>query len=307
MKTLSIIVPVYYNEQSLPFLYTELVKVEQQLEQKGVKLELIFVDDGSGDNSFNELMKIKFQRNETKIIKLTRNFGSVHASKTGLQFVTGDCFMILPADLQDPPELALEMVDKWLAGSKYVIAARASRDDPFMGKVLASFYYKLLRLFVVKDYPQGGYDVALMDRVILPYMQQSSKNINTPLLAYWLGFKPEIIPYNRLPRLHGKSRWTLMKRIKFFIDSILGFSIAPIRFISVIGLIVSLFSFAYGITVVISALLGKVAVPGFSTLAALISFLLGLIIIMLGMIGEYIWRIFDETNKRPETVIDEIY
>jgi dolichol-phosphate mannosyltransferase len=307
VKTISVVIPVYYNEQSLPLLYAELIEVERTLLQRAIQLELIFVDDGSGDCSLRELLEIKRQRPEAKIIKLTRNFGAIHASKTGFQFVSGDCFMILAADLQDPPELLLTLADRWLAGAKYIVCARGDREDSKETMIFANLYYKLLRLFVIKDYPAGGYDLALMDRCMLPYMQNSSKNINTPLFAYWLGFKPEVVEYRRRKRIHGRSRWTFTKKLKFFIDSILGFSIVPIRFISMLGLIISLLSFVYGLVVVVNAFLGNTDVRGFATIVALISFLLGLIIIMLGVIGEYIWRIFDEVNKRPESVIDEIY
>ncbi|MBI3607908.1 MAG: glycosyltransferase family 2 protein [Nitrospirae bacterium] len=306
MKRVSVIIPVYYNEGSLPLLFAELQKVEDRLLAQQLGLELIFVDDGSGDASLAELLKIKQKRTETKVVKLTRNFGAVHASKTGFRFVTGDCFTILAADLQDPPELILTMVEKWLAGSKYVICARKERHDPWLSKVFAAIYYRLIRFFVVEDYPQRGYDVALMDRSLLPYLQNSGKNINTPLYAYWLGFKPTIIEYTRQKRVYGKSRWTFFKRIKFFMDSMVGFSIVPIRLMEAIGIFVSLASFGYGCSVVINAFLGNTDVRGFATIVALMTFLLGLIIVMLGVIGEYLWRIFDETNRRPETVIDEI-
>lgn len=306
MKTLSIVVPVYYNAQSLPDLFREVLRVEDELNKKSIQIELIFVDDGSGDNSWQALLEIKKKRKETKLIKLTRNFGAIHASKTGFQFVTGDCFMILAADLQDPPELVIEMAEKWLKGSKFIICERMSRADPPITKLLAHVYYKMLRFFVIKGYPDGGYDLALMDRAMLPHMQNSAKNINTPLFAYWLGFKPDIIHYKRRERVHGVSRWTLGKKIKFFLDSILGFSIVPIRVISLIGLIVAIASMGYGLVILTNTLFGNRDVPGFATLATLVSFLLGLVIIMLGVIGEYVWRSFDEVNRRPEAVIDEI-
>ena len=307
MKKLSIIVPVYYNEKSLSPLFDELSEVENKLLKRDVELELIFVDDGSGDGSLTELLKIKQKREATKIIKLTRNFGATHASKTGFQFVTGDCFMILAADLQDPPGLILDMVEKWLEGAKYVLCERTDRDDPVISKIFSYIYYMLIRLFVVKDYPSGGYDMALMDREILPYLQNSSKNINTPLFAYSLGFNPEIIQYKRQKRVYEKSQWTFSKKLKFFIDSILGFSIVPIRLISLIGIVVSLASFSYGSWIVINAIIGRTDVRGFATIVTLMSFLIGLVMVMLGVIAEYIWRIFDEVNKRPESVIDKIY
>jgi dolichol-phosphate mannosyltransferase len=160
---------------------------------------------------------------------------------------------------------------------------------------------------VISDYPEGGYDLALMDKSLLPHIVNSSKNLYTPLLAYWLGYKPEVIHYHRAKREHGKSRWTFKKKFKAFLDVMLGFSVTPIRLISAFGVVVAILSFAYGTSVVINAFLGNVPVAGFAALAALITFLLGLVIIMLGIIGEYLWRVFDEVNKRPEVVIDEIY
>src|SRR5256885_3577696 len=152
-KKISIVVPVYFNEQSLPQLFEALLAIENNLLERGVEMELIFVDDGSGDHSLKELLKIKQYRPSTKVIKLTRNFGAVHASKTGLQFVSGDCFMELAADLQDPPELIPKMVDKWLQGAKFVICKRTHRVDPPVSKLFAYIFYRLVRSFVIKEYP----------------------------------------------------------------------------------------------------------------------------------------------------------
>lgn len=307
MAKLSIIVPVYHNANSIAPLSEKLTKLEKQLEQRGVELELIFVDDGSKDDSLSELLKFKSQREETKVIKLTRNFGAPHASKTGFRFATGDCFMTLAADLQDPPELIPEMVEQWQSGNKFVVCIRAGREDPIATRFWSALYYRFVRLLVLRSFPTQGYDWALMDRKMLPYVTESSKNINTPLLAYWLGFKPCFIQYRRAEREHGKSQWTFWKKFRYFVDSLLGFSIAPIRIVSLIGLFVSVLSFTYGSIVVFNAFLGRNSVPGFATVVSLLSFLGGIIIVMLGMIGEYLWRIFDEATKRPEAVVDEIY
>lgn len=307
MKTVSVIVPVYFNEKSIPILYERLKSIREKLFKQSFDLELIFVDDGSGDGSLHELLQIKKVDESVKVIKLTRNFGSIHAIKAGLQHVTGDCFTILAADLQDPPELILEMVEAWSNGSKFVICERTCRDDPFFTKLFAIIYYKIVVMIVDRSYPKGGFDLALMDKSMLPYMQKNGKNVYTLLYAYWLGFKPVVLKYKREIRQHGKSKWTFGKKLKVFIDVILGFSYAPIRLISLIGLAVSIISFTYGLVVVFNTLIGNWVVPGFATITALITFLLGLIIIMLGIIGEYLWRIFDEVQKRPESVIDEIY
>jgi polyisoprenyl-phosphate glycosyltransferase len=306
-KKISVVVPVYFNAGSLSRLFEEFEKIEVELLERTVALELTFVDDGSKDDSLARLLEFKAKRPETKVVKLTRNFGAVHSSKTGLKFITGDAFMVIAADLQDPPGLILEMVDRWLAGSKFVICERISRDDPVVSKIYSKIYYKLLRALVIRDYPEGGYDMALMDKAFLPHLLNSAKSVFTPLLAYWLGYKPDVIHYHRSAREHGKSRWTFAKKFTVFLDVMLGFSITPIRAISGVGAIVALCSFLYGGVVVLSALFHQVPVEGFATVVALITFLLGLIIIMLGIIGEYLWRIFDETNKRPETVIEEVW
>lgn len=306
-RKLSIVVPVYFNAGSLPRLFDALCKVEEQLATRGVDLELIFVDDGSKDESLRRLLDFRQRRPGTRVVKLTRNFGAVHCSKTGYRFVTGDAFITMAADLQDPPSLVLDMVDKWLAGSKYVICERSTRDDPLVSKIYSRMYYKLLRLLVIRDYPEGGYDMALLDKAFLPHLVNSSKSVFTPLLAYWLGYQPEVIRYHRPAREHGKSGWTFAKKFRAFLDVMLGFSITPIRAISGIGAVVALCSFAYGAVIVVSAMFNRIPLQGFATVVALITFLLGLIIVMLGIIGEYIWRIFEETNKRPETVIEEVW
>ncbi|MCV2222712.1 glycosyltransferase family 2 protein [Pseudomonas mercuritolerans] len=305
MKTLSIVVPVYFNEGSLPDLFNKLLYIEVLLKQQDMLLELIFIDDGSQDNSLMLLKQFLIARPGTKVIKLSRNFGAISAVKTGLNYITGDCFLFLAADLQDPPELIPEMINRWKNGTKYIICERTDRQDPLGSKIFSAIYYKLLRKFVMASYPKNGFDLALMDAQLLPYLKDSGKHINFPLFPYWLGFTPEKIPYVRVAREHGKSRWTFGKKWKLLIDSIFSFSFAPVRLISAIGLIVSLGSFAYGTVVVLSALFGKVDVPGFATLATLVSFLLGLIIVMLGVMSEYIWRIFDEVNRHPHAVIEE--
>lgn len=306
-KKLSIVIPVYFNAPSLGTLHQTLIKIEQGLIPLGVSLELIFVDDGSGDESLAKLLSIKNEDSRVKVVKLTRNFGSTHAIKAGFQFVSGDCFTVLAADMQDPPELLLDMVKRWLSGSKFVICERISRDDPFMSRMFSKIYYKLLRLMVMKDFPEGGFDFTLMDKDMLPHMVNSAKNSFMALLAFWLGYKPDVIHYHRRPRAHGKSRWTFAKKFKVFLDVMLGFSVTPIRAISAIGTIVSILSFLYGTIIVISAVFQGSPAAGFPTVVALITFLLGLIIVMLGIIGEYLWRIFDETNMRPETVIEKVY
>ncbi len=304
MKTLSIVIPVYYNAESLPFLFEALQELEDHLLQRDVALELIFVDDGSGDDSFVELIKIKRARPATKLVKLTRNFGNIRAEKTGYRYITGDCFCALSADLQDPPELIETMIDYWLKGEKFIICVREQRVDPPLTTFFANLFYKLVRGFVIKDYPKGGFDLALMDRAMLPYMLASGKNINTALFAYSLGFNPVKISYTRQKREHGKSRWTFAKKFNYFLDSILGFSVIPLHLISWVGITLAIVSILYGLYQVLYVLFQGREVPGFASLFALTAFLSGLTLTMLGIIGQYIWRIFDEVNGAPESVVE---
>lgn len=306
MPVLSIVVPVYYNEGSLPALHDRLQALETRLATKRVQLELIFVDDGSGDQSYAALQAIKARRPATRLVKLSRNFGVISALKAGFAQVTGDACVTLAADLQDPPEVVDEMVDAWLAGAKFVICERASRDDPLFSRLYSALYYRLVRGMVISDYPNGGFDLSLMDKALLPYLIDSAKSTYTPLLAYWLGYKPTVIKYHREPRAHGKSRWTFGKKLNACMDVIIGFSATPIRMMSMLGAMVAMLSFAYGASVVLWALLVERTMPGFTTLVALVTFLLGLILLMLGVIGEYLWRMWAELNRRPDAVIERI-
>ena len=159
----------------------------------------------------------------------------------------------------------------------------------------------------MKNYPKGGFDLSLMDGLYLPYLLNSAKSVVPSYLAYWVGHKPSVIKYHRQKREFGKSRWTFAKRFNLVFDIILGFSVTPIRALSGFGAFVSMLSFVYGGYIIISALSNRVPVEGFASIVALITFLLGLIIIMLGVIGEYLWRISEELNKRPETIIEKTW
>jgi glycosyltransferase involved in cell wall biosynthesis len=306
-KKISIVIPVYCNQESLKILFERLILLEKNLKSNyKLATEIIFIDDGSYDNSWDVLLLIKNIRPSTKVIRLTRNFGGVHAVKIGFQNLTGDAFTMLAADLQDPPELILDMANQWLKGNKFVICEREIRNDSFLKILFSNIYYKIIRLLVIKDYPMGGFDMALMDKVFLPYLQKAAKSSFPPILAYWLGFKPFVIKYARGIRMHGKSRWSFKKRLNTFFDVFFGFSINPIRFISIVGTLVSLLSFVYGLFIFFSVFANGIKVPGYTSIMVLISFLLGMIILMLGIIGEYLWRVLDEVNGRPEAVISEI-
>ena len=307
MKKISIIVPIYYNEESLPDLFIELEKLEKSLLKKKILLELIFVDDGSGDHSLQVLLKFKKKRPKTIIIKLTRNFGVFQAIKRGYEKVTGDAFMFLAADLQDPPSLILDMAEKWLAGSKLTICVRKNRGDSLRVRLASYIHYLLLRFLLLPNYPKTGFDLALMDKIFLPFMKQSSKDVYIHILAIWLGFKPEIIEYDRAKREKGKSRWTLYKKLNAFFDIFLGFSVFPIRLFFTFGLFVTISSFIYFVGSLISLPFREISFRSIPFLSMIILFFCGVLFLMLGLLGDLIWRIYNEVNKRPGSVVEKVY
>jgi len=302
----SIVVPIYYNELNIPHTVPRLQKLQHLLPE--CDLEFVFVDDGSKDKSLELLLEARDQDQRIKVVKLSRNFGSMAAIQAGLAYATGDCVGIIAADLQDPPEMFREMLDHWKIGKKVVLGTRSDREESFSQKLFSNTYYYLLEKMALKGYPKGGFDFLLIDKqVVQEVLQIQEKNTNIMSLIFWLGHDQVQIPYVRQERKLGKSRWTLAKKIKLFVDSFVSFSYAPIRFMSFIGFFTALFSILYGLFVVFSTVFGIIELQGWTTIVALITFLLGVIMVMLGTIGEYLWRILDESRERPSYVIDQTF
>ena len=304
---LSIIVPVYYNALNLPDTIPRLLALEPDM--GGARLELVFVDDGSGDASLDVLLD--FQRSHPdriRVVKLTRNFGSMAAIQAGLTVARGDCVGMIAADLQDPPELFLEMLAHWRNGAKAVLAVRADREESLSQRFFSNSYYALIRRFALPSYPAGGFDFFLVDRQVVGDINRiREKNTNLMSLIFWLGYRPVLLPYVRRARGKGVSRWTLAKKIKLFIDSFVAFSYVPIRFLSATGLLVATSAFLYGGYVFYAWLVNDIPVRGFAPLVIVLAFTAGLQMTMLGVLGEYLWRTLDETRRRPSFVIDEVY
>ena len=306
MNKFSIIVPIFFNEKNLPDTIPELLKLKEKLQN--YELELIFVDDGSKDRSLEILLEYKKKYpNNIKVVKLTRNFGSHAAISAGLMVSTGDCVGKVSADLQDPPELFIEMIKHWEKGIKAVFAVRKDRKDPFFSKLIANTTYSLVRRHAMPDYPKHGFDFFLIDRKIVDEFNKiKEKNTNIYGLIFWLGFEYITIPYVRRARKKGKSKWTFNKKIKLFIDTFVGFSYFPIRILSLIGILVAIASFAYGAFILYNRLIGNVSVEGWTATMIVVTFTAGLQMIMIGVIGEYLWRALDQARQRPSYVIEEV-
>jgi glycosyltransferase involved in cell wall biosynthesis len=307
MKTFSIIIPVYYNELNLPDTIPQLLGIATML--PGYSLEMVFVDDGSGDRSLATLLDFQNQYPETiKVVKLTRNFGSMAAIQAGFTVATGDCVGMISADLQDPPELFLEMLSYWEKGIKAVFAIRQDRDEPFLVKHFSNAYYALVQKFAIRDYPTGGFDFFLIDRQIINELNHiQEKNTNIMALIFWLGFKPILIPYTRRRRAKGTSRWTASKKVKLFIDTFVAFSFFPIRLLSVVGFLMAISAFLYGTFVLSYWTFFGIEVKGWVPTIVIMTFTSGIQMAMLGVLGEYLWRTLDEVRGRPHFVIDTVY
>ncbi len=307
MKTLSIIVPVYYNEQNLPETIPTLLGLAERL--PGYQLELVFVDDGSGDASLKVLLDFRAKDPERiKVLKLTRNFGSMAAIQAGLTLASGDCIGMIAADLQDPPDLFLDMLGHWEKGVKAVFAVRQDREEPLTQKLFSNGYYFLVGKLAIRNYPQGGFDFFLIDRQVVTEVNRiQEKNTNIMTLIFWLGYEPVLIPYVRQRRTKGRSRWTTAKKVKLLIDTFVAFSSVPIRALSVMGLMVAFGSVLYGVFILTYWLSFGIEVQGWVPIMLVLTFASGLQMSMLGVLGEYLWRTLDEVRRRPQYVIDEIY
>jgi glycosyltransferase involved in cell wall biosynthesis len=307
MKKLSIVVPVYYNEKNLPSTIQRLLSLRDDL--PGYVLELIFVDDGSGDNSLKVLLDYQSENPQNiTVIKLSRNFGAMAALQSGLEHATGDCVGVIAADLQDPPELFIDMVRYWEMGNKVVLGVRRHREDSLISKSFSYIFYFLLRRFAIRDYPQKGFDFMLIDKQVVQDINRASgRNTNTMTFVFWLGYSPVLVPYKRVERDKGISRWTFSKRVKFFIDTFVSFSYLPIRIISLIGILIALIAFGYGLYVLFGWYQFGIEVRGWTSSILVTLFLSGFQMIMLGVVGEYLWRVLDEVRNQPKYVIDEIY
>ncbi|WP_026667461.1 glycosyltransferase family 2 protein [Butyrivibrio sp. AE2005] len=305
MSKLSIVIPVYYNSDTLELLYDDLKeKVLGKLEE----YEIVFVDDGSGDNSWEIINKIAAMDKNVIATKLSRNFGEHAALLAGLSVCTGDCAVTKQADLQEDSTLILEMYESWKRGNKVVLAIRGSRDENAVKKFFAGCYYWLVRKTINKDMPQGGCDCYLVDRQVIKVLEMmDEKNSSLTLQVMWVGFKTEKIYFHRKDREVGKSRWTLGKKIKLVVDSMMSFSYFPIRCMATVGFVFALLSLIGIILTIKEKLTTGTPILGYASLMSVVLFGFGLIFIMLSMLGEYIWRTLEESRKRPPFIIDEVH
>lgn len=304
MSKISIVVPVYYNSDTLMMLYEDMK--EKILGTLG-DYELVFVDDGSGDNSWEIMNRIKEMDGHTKCVKLSRNFGEHAALLAGLSVCTGDCAVTKQADLQEDSEIILEMYESWKKGNKVVLAVRSDRDENPVKKFFASMYYRIIHKLVNEKMPVGGCDCYLLDRQVIKVLEMlDEKNSSLTLQVLWAGFKTDHVYFHRKDREVGKSRWTLSKKIKLAMDSMLSFSYFPIRFMSTVGVVFFLVSLLMAIEVIVEKVTVGTPILGWASLMCVVLFSFGCMMLMMGILGEYVWRALDASRNRPPYLIDEI-
>ena len=309
MKKISIIVPVYYNQDNLLPLYADLKeKVFNKLkENTNTEYELIMVDDGSKDNSYKVMQDLAKIDSNIKIIHLSRNYGEHAAILAGLSQCTGDCAVRKAADLQEPSEMILDMMKKYDEGYKVVLATRADREEPIVQKAFSNLYAFLMRKLALHNMPKGGFDSFLIDRQVIDFlvkMQESNTSLMSQIL--WAGFETSTVPYVRKKREIGKSRWTLSKKIKLVYDSLISFSYFPIKMITNVGFFSFFISVMLLLIIIYKKFVGKIDVEGYTSLIMVMLMAFGIIMLSIGILGEYLWRTYDAARKRPPYIIEKV-
>ena len=309
MRKISIIVPVYYNQDNLLPLYADLKeKVFDKLkENTNTEYELIMVDDGSKDNSYKVMQDLAKIDSNIKIIHLSRNYGEHAAILAGLSQCTGDCAVRKAADLQEPSEMILDMMKKYDEGYKVVLATRADREEPIVQKAFSNLYAFLMRKLALHNMPKGGFDSFLIDRQVIDFlvkMQESNTSLMSQIL--WAGFETATVPYIRKKREIGKSRWTLSKKIKLVYDSLISFSYFPIKMITNVGFLSFFISVMLLLIIIYKKFVGKIDVEGYTSLIMVMLMAFGIIMLSIGILGEYLWRTYDAARKRPPYIIEKV-
>lgn len=304
MSKISIIVPVYWNSDTLEMLYEDM---KAKILDKLGDYEIVFVDDGSGDNSWEIMNKIRERDEHVVCTRLSRNFGEHAALLAGLSVCTGDCAVTKQADLQEDSTLILEMYESWKRGNKVVLAIRRSRDEGAVKKFFAGMYYRIVRKLINKDMPKGGCDCYLVDRQVIEVLERmDEKNSSLTLQVMWLGFRSEKIYFDRKNREVGESRWTFSKKFKLVVDSMMSFTYVPLRFMEIVGVLFGLFAVIGMILVIHEKITVGTPILGYASLMCVLLFSSGLILLMIGIIGEYVWRALEESRNRPPFVIDTV-
>jgi len=300
---ISIVTPAFNEANNLPMLYKELRSV---LDRISNKWEWIVIDDHSTDETFNVLTYLAAQDNRLRGFRFSRNSGAHIAVVCGLNHALGNCAVVMAADLQDPPDMLPDLVREWNNGAQIVWASRARSESKSKGSIFfARLYTWIMRHLVgIKEMPATGADYFLVDRIVLDAFRQFNEiNINVLALLTWMGFRQVIVSYTRRTRTYGTSSWSLGRKVKLMIDSIMSFSYLPIRLMSYSGLTIAFLGFVYAAVVIANAIAGN-PISGWASLMVVVLIFSGVQMLMLGTLGEYLWRALGEARNRPRYTIE---
>lgn len=302
----SIVIPVFQNESVIAKTF-DTVSAVLDPHSDELSYNFVLVNDGSTDQSWQALQRLQEEKPEQiTLINFTRNFGQLPALLAGYAHADGDCVVSISADLQDPPELIWDMVCAWKRGEKLVVANRIARNDGIIQDTISNICWGVFRRYVFQDIPKGGFDFFLMDREIKDYyVRDPEQNIFIQGRLLFYGYKPFVIPYERMKRISGKSQTNLGRKLKYFIDAFAAYSFLPLRLMSAIGIILFLIAIISSVAITWRVFFYGSPVEGWASLMIVLLLLSGVQMLSLGIIGEYLWRNIEETRKRPHYIVDK--
>jgi glycosyltransferase involved in cell wall biosynthesis len=305
-RRLTVIVPVYGNAATLPRLCEQVAEIELPA---GVRCEVVFVVDGSPDRSVEVLEScLATWSLPSRLVVLSRNFGSFAAIRAGLELAEGDYFAVISADLQEPPALIPQFVERLCVGDvDLVLGRREGRADPLGSRVSAGLFWRLYRRWVQPSMPLGGVDVFACNAAVrssILELEEANSSLVGQLL--WIGFRRATVGYERLPRTEGKSAWTLAKKFRYLSDSVFSFTDLPIRFLLLVGMLGSLIVSLAAVIVAATWWLNGTDVPGYTPLMLAVLLVGFVVILALGIVGSYVWRTYENTKRRPLTIVQSV-
>ncbi len=305
MKVVTILIPCFNEEDNLGTLYQRLKSITCKLEN--YKFQILLVNDGSKDNTLKKMKELHKKDDAVSYLSLSRNFGKENAMLAGLDYAEGDAVILMDADLQDPPELIPQMLQEWEHGFDDVYARRRNRaGETWLKKTTAFWYYRILRKFADIDIPADVGDFRLLDRQAVDALcSLREKQRYTKGLFCWIGYNKKELLFDRDPRAAGNSKMNFLKLLGLAIDGITSFSVAPLRLASVLGLLISSAAFVYLLFVIVKTVLFGDPVAGYPSMISIILFMGGIQLVVLGIIGEYVGRIFYEAKGRPDYLVSE--
>lgn len=305
-KILTVVIPFLNEEENLISIDKRIYELKQLLPDTDI--DFIFVDDGSKDNSVEIIKSLRQKVDRIKLIVLSKNFGPHYAILSAINnIIKTDFVTVMSADMQEPATLYKDLFKKCITTNCDIsLADRQNRNTDAVNKIFSRLYNKLVNKFAIDDFPEKGLDVFMINsKVIAKLKDKQFKNTSLHGLIFDMGFNKEYVPYSQLERLHGETKWSFTNKIKLFIDTFVSFSVVPLRLITICGILFSSVGFLYGLYIIFLSLIGSIEVEGWTTLVALNIFGFGLVFLMIGIISEYIWRIYDQLNPRDMYIIKD--